>query len=606
MGKPWEKFQKTEPPKGAPTEGAKPWEKFGAQDVAQNSMRVSPNMPGAPQSDSWLDKKLPLGTSPRGLIQGSLDALPAAGAIGGGVLAGAGTMGLAAVGGAGLGAGMGAALKNLGEDYILGKEKTRAEIYGDPALAVLEGGTAEMGGAVAGKVIAKGLNKVGSQVYKSGLKRIDQEVAKYGKEPVSDLLMEKNITGNAKQIFDRMNTLGDDLLVKRNSLLKDATRKGAEVDVKASLKEAQDFVNKLKSVENPEMKKAVKLLQRRIDTYSRAAGKEPEQILRELPYTKPRTELKFAGPNPEVPVYDATRMGKIDRAGTPDPLELRMGKPVKGMSDVRPVISEGAPKGLLDEPQLFGGDKWKFSTASPEEILAERVRLTKQSQVTPYEPTLEGWAPRAEADAVRSLPVQGKYDIVEKLDPKIATVLDMTERKAGPSPIQTTAWKTSSANRVGKKGWEELARSPEGKGFDKALSSGLRRGTEESVQRALGGDAGQTLAKTNRDLGKILTSRERALMDAQQEGRKNAFTSVDGILSTQPWILAAKKAADIAKATGPRTKIGKGLVDIGKAEDEVGVLRGLIKLGLLKPNAKKEEIPQGLIELENLAEGYEQ
>ncbi len=78
--------------------------------------------------------------------------------------------------------------------------------------------------------------------------------------------------------------------------------------------------------------------------------------------------------------------------------------------------------------------------------------------------------------------------------------------------------------------------SAEGKGFDKALARGLRKGTEKAVGATLGEDAALNLAQKNKELGQILTSSERAQQDAMIAGRKNTVTSVDGMLSThQTW-----------------------------------------------------------------------
>lgn len=98
---------------------------------------------------SWLDTEIPGGT-PRGYIKGTLNALPVAGMVAGGV---AGTATPATpVGGAALGMAGGVALKNLGEKYILGEDKDRSQIYGEPAKALAEGAANEMGGQVIGKV----------------------------------------------------------------------------------------------------------------------------------------------------------------------------------------------------------------------------------------------------------------------------------------------------------------------------------------------------------------------------------------------------------------------------------------------------------------------
>lgn len=86
----------------------------------------------------------------QGLIQGGLNALPAAGMMGGGVLgAAAGPVG--AVGGAAGGGALGQQLKGLGEMYLLGKDKKEGDLAKDTAQAGVAGASAEAGGMVLGK-----------------------------------------------------------------------------------------------------------------------------------------------------------------------------------------------------------------------------------------------------------------------------------------------------------------------------------------------------------------------------------------------------------------------------------------------------------------------
>ncbi len=527
----------------------------------------------AKASGDWRDTELPLGTTPRGLIQGGLNALPTAGMLGGGVMGaaagtaaapGLGTVG-GAVGGAGLGAAGGEALKNLGERYLLGQEKTRADIYGKPAMGLVEGATGEMGGAIIGKGISKAMDNAGKQIYKSGLKRIDEQTARFGKEPVSDLLMKEGVTGNAKQIFDKMQVLGDKLLAQRNDILKEATKKGAEVNVPKALAEAKAYVNQLKKTDNPELKKAVAMLEKRIAAYGRMGAKESHEVLRTLPkqgIVLPESQVQKLGP------YT---------------------KPERTLVEL-PVQGEVAPGMTL-------ADK------SGEEIIDANLRTLKGPAQIVSKPPVQG----SYVEPGGFTP--GQYETVPErfISQHPEIYADEIARRAGPTPIQATKWKTTSANNVGKSGWKELSMSPEGKGFDKALSGGMRRGVEESVEQSLGPEYSKQLSQKNKELGQVLTSRERALMDAEQEARKNAFTSVDGMIAGvgNPVLLAVKKAADIAKMTGPRTKFGKGLMDLSRANSETKVLEGLIKTGLLPNSSTKKDIPQGLLELDRLQQGYE-
>jgi hypothetical protein len=114
----------------------------------------------APAKKSWLDTKIPGGT-PRGYIQGTLDALPMAGMVAGGVLGTPADLVTGPAGtvvGAGVGAGVGQTIKSAGERFVLGKDKPNSEVLLDTAKAVPEGMAYEMGGQIlskAGEIAAK-------------------------------------------------------------------------------------------------------------------------------------------------------------------------------------------------------------------------------------------------------------------------------------------------------------------------------------------------------------------------------------------------------------------------------------------------------------------
>lgn len=417
------------------------------------------------------------------------------------------------------------------------------DVVSDPLTLVAKGvkgakGLIGKAGRLATRPIGEALESTGKKTYKSGLKRIDQEVAKYGKEPVSDVLMNERITGSAREIFDKMNILGEKLFNERTDILKGATRKGAEVDMQRAVREAQGVVNKMLNVDNPETVKAAQLMQKRINKYLARLPKEPEQVLRELPrqgISLPESEIQLLG--------DYT-------------------KPERKFLDL-PVQGDLVPGGALVDK---GG----------EEVIDANMRtIQKPDAVVPRPPVQASYVEPGGF-------TPGKIEKVpERFVPRPpATVIDETERVAGPNPLQTSSWKSSAASNVGKQAWKDLSMTKEGKQFDKALAAGLKGATEESVAKALGPEAAEALKKKNADLGKILTSRERALMDAEQEGRKNAFTSVDGgllglILSDpkKAALLVVKKVADVAKLTGPRTKGGLLMQDVGKSSQLDAIAR---------------------------------
>lgn len=437
---------------------------------------------------------------------------------------------------------------------------------GEVGKALLDTGIGVGGGAVLGKGIEKaapyigrgvekanqGLKNAGKSLYKSGLKKLDQVGARYGKEPVSDLLMERGITGSAEDIFRQMDELGEVLLNERNAILKGATRKGAEVDVNSAMREAQAYVEALKKVDNPEAQAAVRMLQSRIDDYLPMAAKESEDVIRSLPTSEFRPEFReIKGYKPASDELLELPTSKLVQEGRLQPEVLGYDAPtmpqVQGnQSSLFQQEAGRRGKGVFGEPVIN----------NPVDDIMGLPQGAKYE--TKFAPSKDVALRQNPAEVIYGREVPAQY-----VPGKEAMFLDQTERIAGPTPLQASAWKTTAANKVGDPNWQTLAMSSQGKGFDKALSGGLRRATEESVESTLGKEAAEALRTKNTDLGRILTSKERALLDAEQEARRNAVTSVDGMLSAASLpMLAAKKTADLSKTTWARTKGGKALSDL--------------------------------------------
>jgi hypothetical protein len=137
--------------------GSAPWEQPGAADPHPDSFpKGKAPWETEQKKSSWLDTKLPGGTA-RGYIEGTLNALPTAGMVAGGIVGSpadiaTGPMGTFA--GAGIGAAAGTALKKAGERFILGKDESNAKVLGDTAMAVPEGMAYEAGGQYINKGLA--------------------------------------------------------------------------------------------------------------------------------------------------------------------------------------------------------------------------------------------------------------------------------------------------------------------------------------------------------------------------------------------------------------------------------------------------------------------
>ena len=135
-----------------------PWE--------TEEQEIAPWETQAPQQSSLMPD---MSVSLEGLGRGALEALPVLGSIGGGLLAGAGTMGLAAAGGASLGALGGKALEQAGKEFFFDEgPKTRGQQYKELGMEAVAGGLGELGGQAVGKLAGKAIEKAPAALAKLG------------------------------------------------------------------------------------------------------------------------------------------------------------------------------------------------------------------------------------------------------------------------------------------------------------------------------------------------------------------------------------------------------------------------------------------------------
>jgi hypothetical protein len=302
------------------------------------------------------------------------------------------------------------------------------------------------------------------------------------------------------------------------------------------------------------------MLQSRIDDYTAVAAKEPKQVLRELPTSTLSPEYReIKGYKPaedELLTLPTSR-----RVQEPIFQPEAMAYETKMQSNPLPENWNGGPWSSKDVMSRGSAPNARFQKQIGEEVIHNPIDdILGLPQGAKYEQKFVG----AKDTALRQNPAEVIYgrEVPASYKPGSTTVIDETERIAGPTPIQTSAWKTTSANKVGDAAWQQIAMSQEGKAFDKSLSGGLRQSTEDAVGRASGKETQELLKQHNSELGQILTTEERALMDAEAEARRNSFTSIDGLAgAADPTLLAAKKAADFSKTTRFRTSGGKAVHD---------------------------------------------
>lgn len=365
---------------------------------------------------------------------------------------------------------------------------------------------------------------IGKSIYKSGLKRVDQEAAKFGKEPVSDLLMEKGISGNARQIQEQMNTLGEQLLAERNQLLKEATKKGGDVSMKEAMGPAQARIQEIRLSKNPALQPIADALESDVQKYMVLDAKGETPNLRTLP-----VQSEFVPEHQDVKI-------------TPSSQQVRT-LPVQAERDV------------LSPTQ--------FKTQKPQAVIEQVPGKTEPGLLKP--------------DQYNQRPEQMVYDT--------------TPAKSGPTPLQATGYKSSiqipqNAYAVDK-GVANAYR-----GADKAVKGGLKTAVESSVGKTLGADKAAELKDLNDKLGRILTTKQKQLLEASKEENKNLLTSVDAPLMVLGGHNAAiaKKLADAAKLTGVRTGLGKKMYQAGGLlkEHANGLLDPAIRQTLFQ-NRRKDQ-----------------
>lgn len=480
------------------------------------------------------------------LVRGQVKALPMYGSVAGGLIgAPLGPFGM--VGGAGLGAGIGKAAENLINTYGYGEEspyKSTSDAYNDYAKEIALGGMSEIGGQALGAGIGALSKNVGKSIYKSGLKAIDNEAVKYGKDPVSDVLFKHGITGDASAIQKQMDELSGELLTKRNDILKQASR--GEVDIPKALAPVRARIQIIRNSKDPALQPLADQLESEVAKYMNLAGKPSEDILRELPragvYTPEHTALDTVRAEGGGLMYKKTAPEISDVASLPSN-DNYVG-PYRAINVGKKQLPIGAVNevGAAPYPKLIQPDMGQ--------IIPESTNFSPKDVSFDYSPGL----------------ISGKY-VPEKFELQSpAVALDRTDAVMGPSPLQASGYKTSIGANIPDNAWKSPSILSAYQGADKEFYGGMKGAVEDAVDSVLPG-SGSEVREINKDIGGLLTSQDKAIIEAAKENNKNAFTSVDGMLAaattSNPYLLPLKKAADIAKMTGPRTKFGMGLYNFG-------------------------------------------
>lgn len=392
----------------------------------------------------------------------------------------------------------------------------------------------------AGKAVARPLDAMGEyfgkKIYKSGLKGVDNEALKYGKEPVSDLLMEEGIAGSAKSIQGQMDTLGERLLQERQAVLREASKAGGTVSMKEAMGPTVARIQEIRSSKDPARQALADALEAEVAKYTKLDAVPEQELLRTLP-----------------------RQGEM--VGGHTPIEVVPGKEVLSELPTKATyknVTEGGTSAGLRQ----GGEFVPSKPVLTYEKVAPEIKpgVTVPDEFVPREPLMV-------------------YDTVPAIP--------------GVDPLTATKYKSAVTGSLPQSAFQSDAVRGAAKQAEKEMGRGLKTAVETGVDRATG--RGAELRDLNDKLGRILTTKKKQAMEASKEVNKNAFSSVDGALlgnaisdatGNGATMALLKKIADITKMTGPRTTVGKAMTQgTGKADV---LARRLYWEQMMKDEANKE------------------
>lgn len=144
------------------------------------------------------------------------------------------------------------------------------DVLSDPLTAIAKGvrgakGLAGKAADVALNPAEKALDRAGTGLYKSGLKKIDERLLEKGAKPVSELLLKEGKAGTTKQLSVEAKKIASELANKRATAYERATALGAQIDMTDVVKNAEAEVARLRR--DPGMAQAADNMAELLDKY---------------------------------------------------------------------------------------------------------------------------------------------------------------------------------------------------------------------------------------------------------------------------------------------------------------------------------------------------
>ncbi len=216
-----------------------------------------------------------------------------------------------------------------------------------------------MGGSAGVKSFLRPLSQkatgLGKSAYKSGLKKIDQEAIKYGKEPVSDLLIKNRIAGTADTVYKKMDNLGENLLKERNNILNKATEAGGEVSMKEAMSPAAQRIKAIRESRDPGLQGMANALEKKASEYTALDPKKLEDWIGSsskgpTPMQASGYKSSLAAQLPDNAWRDPSIYGAIRSADK----EMAGGMKRAVENSVGKSLGEGAKKELIQKNDELG------------------------------------------------------------------------------------------------------------------------------------------------------------------------------------------------------------------------------------------------------------
>jgi hypothetical protein len=449
------------------------------------------------------------------------------------------------------------------------------------------------------------LQSSGKSMYKSGLKKIDQQSLLFGKEPVSELLWKNRVTGSATSIAEQMDTMAERLLKERDAIIQKATEAGGTVNMNAAMQETADHIAKLRASQDPLLQPVADALEAEVKKYTalgshQVAAPTSEYInaakIHELEKAKYAQDLaNFEKASADYGKAGATRgqdilPGQVDvgQKTAMIPEQLTLGGPDLTMA-AQKVEQAPFQYSLLEIPQKKVNVKGGISQVKRDNPLQITAQMGAQEPTFGMQQLgIENWGTKPASELEKILverkgvvPAPEGFQtsmIFEPPTPPRAPVAPQmpTIMTPGITPVQASGMKTSLYQGLPKGAYQEMIAASMGVNpamtrGKKIMAGGLKTETENAVGRALGQGELDAVQKANMELGQLLTTKDKQQMQAFLEQNKNAVTSVDmsglgfalaGTPAAIP-ILATKKLGDISKTTGFRTGMGSLMYDLG-------------------------------------------